>query len=133
MFNSNVIDGEYGSSVIRKVLQGFEKKYLDTSKLRNVYGKDSVRLLKKEEIAELGEELHRSIEHWYWTMSYRSSDSDTWANVFIVCGSVYPGRLDSAYVLSTDGVVRPVVSLKSNVLLTGDGSKENPYLIKSES
>ena len=47
MFNSNVIDGNYKTSVIRKLLKGFEEKYLDTSKLNKVYRKDYVRLLKK--------------------------------------------------------------------------------------
>lgn len=126
MFNSNVIDGEYGTSIIRKVLQGFENKYLDTTKLNKVFGKDYVRLLNKEEIEELGEELNESINNWYWTMSYRFSDSDNWALVFFVYGSSNPGHLNGTTV-NTSYVVRPVVSLKSDVLLTGEGSKENPY------
>lgn len=128
MFNSNVIDGEYGSSVVRKLLQGFESKYLDASKLNKVFGKDSVRLLKKEEIEQLGEELHKSIDNWYWTMTSNTEENDFYARVFIVGGSGYPGHLYYAYV-NGSGVVRPVVSLKSSVLITGDGSKENPYKI----
>ena len=128
MFDSNVINGEYGISVIRKVLQSFEEKYLDNSKLNKVYGKDRVRLLKKEEIEELGEELHKSVNIWYWTMTYSHSDSDNWAIVFEVGGSSDPGYLDWKSVNSTYGV-RPVISLKSDVLLTGDGSKERPYEI----
>lgn len=131
MFNSNVIDGEYGTSIVRKLLQSFEIKYLDTSKLNKVYGKDYVRLLKKEEIEELGEELHKSIDNWYWTMTKRSDDSDTYAYVFFVSGSSNPGRLYAGNVRNSI-VVRPVISLKSNVQLTGDGSKDNPYLIESE-
>lgn len=127
MFNSNVIDGEYGTSVIRKLLQNFEIKYLDASKLNKVYGKDYVRLLKEEEIETLGEEFHKSTDDWYWTMSpyywYGSG-----AYVFVVGGSGTPGGLTRAHVHNSF-VVRPVVSLKSDVLLTGDGSKDNPYLI----
>ncbi len=131
MFNSNVIDGEYGSSVIRKLLQNFENKYLNTSKLNKVFGKDHVRLLKKEEIEELGEELHKSIDNWYWTMTYSSSDTDNWALVFFVLGSGNPGYLN-ANLVSNSSVVRPVVSLKSDAFMSGDGSKNNPYLIESE-
>ena len=127
MFNSNVIDGEYGTSVIRKLLQNFEIKYLDASKLNKVYGKDYVRLLKEEEIETLGEEFHKSTDDWYWTMSpYYWSGSG--AYVFVVGDSGYPGFLTYTNVYFSS-VVRPVVSLKSDVLLTGDGSKDNPYLI----
>lgn len=126
MFNSNIIDGEYGTSVIRKLLQGFENKYLDISKLNKVFGNDYVRLLRKEEVEKLDSELHKSVDSWYWTMTYHNHDSDNWANVFGVRGSSNPGRLDWSYVHSTRGV-RPVVSLKSSVLKSGDGSLKNPF------
>lgn len=129
MFNSNVIDGEYGSSVIRKLLQGFEIKYLDTSKLNKVFGKDYVRLLRKEEIETLGEELHKSIDNWYWTMTRYTDGSDIYAIVFAVSGSSNPGYL-SAFNVNVSSVVRPVVSLKSDVLLTGDGTLEKPFELK---
>ena len=126
MFNSNIIDGEYGSSSIRKLLQGFENKYLDTTKLNKVFGSDYVRLLKKEEVEQLDSELHKSVDLWYWTMTYYRHDSDNWALVFSVGGSAYPGYLSNRYV-NNSYAVRPVISLKSSVLKSGDGSLNNPF------
>lgn len=131
MFNSNIIDGEYGTSIVRRLLQGFEIKYLDVSKLNKVFGNDYVRLLKKEEVEELGSELHKSVDSWYWTMTFRNYDSDNWAYVFRVCGSSYPGHLDHSWV-DNAYAVRPVISLKSKVLESGDGSLKNPFMLSKD-
>ena len=67
------------------------------------------------------------IRYW-WTMSPSYFHSTISTLIFIVhIGN--PGRLVDTSV-STKGVVRPVVSLVSNVLVTGgDGSGNNPYTI----
>jgi len=71
---------------------------------------------------------------WWWTMSpsyfnwLSSSSSSTYASVFVVGGSgSFPGRLSYDRVNYTR-VVRPVVSLKSSVLVTGGtGTASDPY------
>ena len=65
---------------------------------------------------------------WWWTMS-PSHFSAGLPLVFSVRGSSYPGYLGSTIVYSSGVlVIRPVVSLKSNVLVTrGDGSANSPY------
>ncbi len=65
---------------------------------------------------------------WWWTMS-PSHFSASLPLVFSVRGSSYPGYLGSTIVYSSGVlVIRPVVSLKSNVLVTrGDGSANSPY------
>ena len=67
-------------------------------------------------------------ETWWWLLSpYRWFIS--YANVFFVYGSSYPGYLNDSDVNSAYGV-RPAVSLKSCTLYsTGDGSATNPYTI----
>ena len=68
-------------------------------------------------------------EQWWWLLS-----PDCWngsyAYVFIVGGSSYPGYLSNNYVVSARGV-RPAVSLKSCVKTSGgDGSASAPYTIE---
>ena len=65
---------------------------------------------------------------WWWLMSpYFWNGSN--ADVFFVHGSNGPGYLLNSYVGGT-GTVRPVISLKSDVLYKlGDGSAESPYEI----
>ncbi len=68
--------------------------------------------------------------YWWWTMSPLNWDG-TWARVFLVYGSDYsPGRMSAARVKDTRAVVRPVVSLKSSVLVTGgNGTGASPYTL----
>jgi len=67
---------------------------------------------------------------WWWTMSpYNWYRGNSWAIVFVVGGSGDPGRLNGSYVNSAY-VVRPVVSLKKEVVVTeGDGSSSLPYQV----
>ena len=61
----------------------------------------------------------------YWNSSY--------ARIFNVHGSNYPGNLDNCGTTDVD-VVRPAISLKSCTLYsTGDGSASNPYTIQETS
>ena len=54
----------------------------------------------------------------------------SYAFVFVVRGSSSPGSLSNGYGVSYSGGVRPVISLKSDVLYkSGDGSAESPYEI----
>ena len=63
---------------------------------------------------------------WWWTMSPYLGSS---AAVFAVRGSSYPGDLNPLGVHGSV-VVRPVVSLKSSVLVTGgSGTGSNPYTL----
>ncbi len=67
---------------------------------------------------------------WWYTMS-PCVWSNSGATVFNVYGSgSYIGRLADAYVNNTNGVVRPVISLKPDALWkSGDGTFANPYKI----
>lgn len=57
-----------------------------------------------------------------------------WAYVFTVNGSDFPGYLGNAYVNNAGGVIRPVISLKKEVIVTsGDGSGNSPYGITMQS
>ncbi len=70
--------------------------------------------------------------NWWWTMSpsYFYSGS---ARVFFVYGSGNAGQLVSTNVDDTSGVVRPVISLKSCVKLSGSGIPDDPYTVTSDS
>ena len=68
-------------------------------------------------------------DSYWWTLSPYSYSSSGGAYALNVCGSRYPGYLDwnRAY---TGNVVRPVISLKAEVIVTGgDGSGDNPYTV----
>ena len=63
---------------------------------------------------------------YYWTMSPYSF-LGSGAHVFLVGSS---GSLGSAWVHDAWGV-RPVINLKADVRLTGDGTSSNPYVVSS--
>ena len=66
---------------------------------------------------------------WWWLLSPINWNG-SYAYVFGVHGSSYPGHLDSYIVDCTYGV-RPSVSLKSCVKTSGgDGSASTPYTIE---
>ena len=66
---------------------------------------------------------------WWWVLSPYIWDG-SYAHVFGVHGSSWPGFLNSNLVLDTGGV-RPVTSLKSCVKYSsGDGTATNPYTIQ---
>ena len=65
---------------------------------------------------------------WWWLMSPNAWTGSV-ANVYRVLGSGNPGNLGYNYV-SDVSAVRPVISLKSNVVWSsGDGTATNPYQI----
>ena len=67
--------------------------------------------------------------NWWWLLS-PATGNGSYAYVFFVVGSSYPGFLSSTYVSHTYGV-RPAVSLKSCVKTSGgDGSASAPYTIE---
>ena len=67
-------------------------------------------------------------EQLWWLLSPASGNS-SYAYVFFVVGSSYPGFLSSTYVSHTYGV-RPVISLDEDVLWSsGNGSSSSPYEI----
>ena len=75
--------------------------------------------------------------NWWWTMSpyrfYWDSSANNSAGVFIVGGSGNPGYLTNTTVYHSGAVVRPVVSLKSSVLVTGgSGTGSDPYTLTIE-
>ena len=79
---------------------------------------DYVRLLTYEEAKDLPLEIRKTKRDWgYWTMSPCDFYSSGSASVFSVGGSGYPGSLDYYYVRNTYAV-RPVISLKSNNLIS---------------
>ena len=103
-----------------------------------------IALMTADEVSFVGGFYGKSAETWYYYNSANgSSTGSTWwwllspfywngssASVFFVNGSSRPGFLDSLnYVDRTRGV-RPVISLKADVLYkSGDGSAESPYEI----
>ena len=71
--------------------------------------------------------------YWWWTMSPFNFNSSGNAYVFFVSGSNNPGRLSNTFVYASGVVVRPVVSLKSSVLVTGgSGTGNDPYTLTIE-
>ena len=86
----------------------------------------------RNSVSECSTESNCSVSGSYdwWTMSpYNFTGSA--ANVFIVFGSHYPfhpGSLNSLPVFDTF-VVRPVISLKSNTLVSGSGTASDPYVV----
>ena len=67
--------------------------------------------------------LYTGQSYWTGSPSYYAGGS---AYVFVVASS---GFLDSYYVYNTPNGVRPVVSLKSNIGITGSGTYNDPYLV----
>ncbi len=68
--------------------------------------------------------------NWWWTMS--PSDFNGWeilALVFLAFGSANAGALETVDVDLSNGVVRPVISLKSCVELKGNGKSDDPYTV----
>ena len=69
--------------------------------------------------------------YWYFTMSpYFVNESGT-VNMYIVNGGNYAGRLNGTNNLNGNGSIRPVLSLKSSVTLTGTGTMSDPYRVES--
>ena len=69
---------------------------------------------------------------WWWLASSNGWDATYGhARAFVVRGSSLPGDLYNASVRDTSGsVVRPVISLKSNVVASGLGTISNPYIVE---
>ena len=70
-----------------------------------------------------GSSSYLNVKLAYWTMSPYYAVSDGWANVFLVWSD---GSLGSYYVTNAYGV-RPVINLRSDVELTGEGTSTNPF------
>ena len=67
---------------------------------------------------------------WWWWLS-PSNWNGSYARVFSVRGSSYPGDLGNYYYVDGAGGVRPAISLKSCVKWkSGDGTASDPYTIK---
>lgn len=138
-FNKDYTNPWWRDSYIRQVLNTKFLEDLDLEDLNvmestvelngeKVTTKDYIRLITKEEVENLHLEIRKTNRQYgYWTITPSHWNGSN-AVVFVVGGSGTPGGLTRAHVHNSF-VVRPVVSLKSDVLLTGDGSKDNPYLI----
>ena len=61
---------------------------------------------------------------WWWSLSPRDFDGD-YAGVW----GVVSGNLNRNYVYSGDGL-RPAISLISSTSVTGNGTSDNPYVVK---
>ena len=74
---------------------------------------------------------------WWWTMTpaYWLGNSNVTVHVFYIYGSKYPGSLmeystSITNIANNTNVIRPVVSLKAEVIVTGgDGSADDPYTV----
>ena len=64
--------------------------------------------------------------YWYWLMSPAGANSSyALAWNFTAGGNIYNGYVSSNF------VVRPVISLKAGMLATGSGTSDDPYLIQT--
>ena len=66
--------------------------------------------------------------HDFWTMSSSGIDSETWTDIWFVGGN---GDINTNNV-SASYQVRPVINLKAEVIATGKGTKNNPYVVEAE-
>ena len=83
-------------------------------------------VLAGERFSTVNNKFYLYIGRSYCTMSpYSFSDSSVSSLVFRMLGS---GELNNQYVRDSSGV-RPVISLKANVIKYGNGSKEQPFRI----
>ena len=65
--------------------------------------------------------------YWYWLMSPAGANSSyALAWNFTAGGNIYNGYVSSNF------VVRPVISLKAGMLATGSGTSDDPYLIQTK-
>lgn len=127
-FNKDYTNPWWRDSYIRQVLNTKFLEDLDISELNvmettvelndeKVSTKDYVRLITKEETENLHLEIRKTNRQYgYWTMT-PSYWYGSYAYVFVVGGSGSPGYLTCAYV-DDSYVVRPVISLKSDIQLT---------------
>ncbi len=128
-FNKDYTNPWWRDSYIRQVLNTKFLEDLDLEDLNvmettvelnteKVTTKDYIRLITKEEVEKLPLEVKKTNRQYgYWTMSPYYFYSSGSAYVFAVYGSSYPGYLSANYV-NFSGVVRPVISLKSDIQLT---------------
>ena len=66
---------------------------------------------------------------WWWTMTPKNWNR-TNVSIISVSGSSFPGFI-SSYGVTTEIVLRPVISIKSCVKYSsGDGSSSNPYIVE---
>lgn len=127
-FNKDYTNPWWRDSYIRQVLNTKFLEDLDLEDLNvmettvelngeKVTTKDYIRLITKEEVENLHLEIRKTNRQYgYWTITpYYWSGSH--AYVFAVYGSSYPGNLNANYVYNSY-VVRPVISLKSDIQLT---------------
>ena len=63
---------------------------------------------------------------YYWTMSPSDADSDGWAGVFLVLSD---GNFGNRWVNRAWGV-RPVINLKADITITGEGTSTDPYVVE---
>ena len=69
--------------------------------------------------------------YWWWTMSPYYWNSVN-ADMFMVWSTHGLGHMANTYVYNPNGVIRPVISLKSSLIITdGDGTSNNPYVVSS--
>ena len=74
-------------------------------------------------------EFYLSTGEWFWTMTPSSLSTSTtpiFAGTVVVRGT---GSMTTTLFPSSESVVRPVISLKRDVQITGDGTINNPYTV----
>ena len=67
--------------------------------------------------------------YWYWLMSPAGANASNRASAWRVRTD---GYVDGSYVDANRLVVRPVISLKADILATGSGTADDPYLIQTK-
>ena len=123
-----------------------EDKFTVDSSIGNGKLTYPIALMTADEIAFAGGVYRKETSAWYYYNSANGSStgsawwwllspygwSNGWAYVLSQSGSgaINTASLNFGSVKSTNGVIRPVISLKSNVVwLSGDGTATNPYQI----
>ena len=107
-------------------------KFTTTTSLGNGKNKYPVGLITADEVAYAGGKYNSNNKNYYLytgnyflTMSPYDFFGSYYAGVFVVFNEGLLGR----YYVNGAGGVRPVVSLKSNVLLYGNGTTSDPFRI----
>ena len=70
--------------------------------------------------------FRNSTSTWWWTMTPTHKSGSVYNNMLV--GSVLR-LIDDANLTNTGGGVRPMISLKADVVVTGKGSKADPYVV----
>ena len=138
IFTSKILKWQNGDSIIKSIANvnlycnnENDLFTLNNASKGNKALKYPIGLLTADEVFYLGNYMDSNAETWlktslsYWTMTpFRKYDT---ADIFLV------DYVNNSYGWGCNDYlvgVRPVINLKSDVVLTGTGTKDNPYIVE---